>query len=124
MKPLADRSGWAHLICTTWIPDAHFLSPQGLAEIEVHQIPMNQWWKPCVLCASSHGVTVRCEAGHCKNRFHVSCCGEYDLMEEVSDDRMANPTFLVCPKHAQGAEDNVKVGLHDTEGVGLDEIFL
>ncbi|KAI9189364.1 hypothetical protein H9P43_000797 [Blastocladiella emersonii ATCC 22665] len=103
MKRLASGQGWAHVVCTTWIRDAHFLDAERLADISVARIPPRDWLRPCAICGLVEGVTVPCDAGRCPRRVHVSCCAEHDLVEEVRDEPgLANPMFLVCPQH--GAE--------------------
>ena len=79
----SELSGtWAHLICALFTPGISFSDIDRLSGVSWQDIDYRNFGrKPCAGCAdkleSRTGITVRCDAGLCKNYYHVTCAQKW-----------------------------------------------
>jgi hypothetical protein len=69
---------WVHLICALFTPGIQFFDSLHQSDISWQDIDYRNFGrKTCLGCTdkleSRTGITVRCDAGFCKNHFHVTC---------------------------------------------------
>lgn len=97
---------WVHVVCSLYTDKVFWGDNVTTSPVILHRIPPQRWGaKPCILCKSPTdartGVTINCDAGMCKNTFHVSCAQNQGLLKEASvDEDVADPYYVNCPTHA------------------------
>ncbi|TRM57900.1 hypothetical protein BD626DRAFT_438803 [Schizophyllum amplum] len=70
-KP-TEGQGWAHVLCSVFIPDTCFTDPATMRVVEgISVVPRSRWTGKCVLCGMPGGAVIRCY--DCTREFHVSC---------------------------------------------------
>ncbi|KAL7752746.1 hypothetical protein RI367_001748 [Sorochytrium milnesiophthora] len=104
-----NGTGWAHVSCALWIPDAHFAQEVTFSGITADDVPLEDWFKECSICGDMRGVTLSCDAGNCRNRVHISCAANWGLLEHLDDDSMAQPHFVYCKDHPPRGEQQPKL---------------
>uniref|UniRef100_T1JG44 PHD finger protein 14 n=1 Tax=Strigamia maritima TaxID=126957 RepID=T1JG44_STRMM len=87
-----DVGKWVHLVCALYIPGVAFGDVDKLSPA-------------CTLCEDERfsrcGVCISCDAGMCRNYFHVTCAQREGLLSEASpEEDIADPFFAYCKMHA------------------------
>lgn len=77
-----DVGRWVHLVCALYVPAIAFGEVERLANVTLFEMPYNKWGsKPCGLCPDERlarcGVQIGCDAGMCKQFFHVTWLVEF-----------------------------------------------
>lgn len=72
-----DCGKWVHLVCALYVPGVAFGEVDQLSSVTLFEMQYNKWGaKTCSLCENDHfartGVCIGCDAGMCKNFFHVT----------------------------------------------------
>lgn len=72
-----DVGKWVHLVCALYIPGIAFGDPDRLSNVTLFEISSSKWGsKACQLCQDTRfvrtGMTIECDAGMCRNYFHVT----------------------------------------------------
>lgn len=72
-----DCGKWVHLVCALYVPGVAFGEVDQLSSVTLFEMQYNKWGaKTCSLCVNDHfartGVCIGCDAGMCKNFFHVT----------------------------------------------------
>lgn len=72
-----DCGKWVHLVCALYVPGVAFGEVDQLSSVTLFEMQYNKWGaKTCSLCENEHfartGVCIGCDAGMCKNFFHVT----------------------------------------------------
>ena len=67
------------MVCALYTPCIEYIQPEQLCGMTLDQLPASRWGsKVCQLCddtaMSKTGVCIGCDAGLCKNFFHVTWC--------------------------------------------------
>ncbi|XP_065898078.1 protein AF-10-like isoform X2 [Dysidea avara] len=103
-----DTSGWAHVVCALYIPEASFGNNSSMEPIIVSKIPKDRFSKVCCICEehgsenqATIGACMTCNKPHCKMAFHVTCAQKARLLSEEEDPRDPNNVLYVgyCPHH-------------------------
>ncbi|XP_067143642.1 PHD finger protein 14 isoform X2 [Centruroides vittatus] len=101
-----DVGKWVHLVCALYIPGVAFGDVDKLTPVTLFEMPYSRWGaKPCALCEDERfartGVCISCDAGMCRNYFHVTCAQREGLLSEAStEEDIADPFFAYCKLHA------------------------
>ena len=82
-----DVGRWVHLVCALYTPGVAFAEPDRVACVTVFEMSYTQFGRrPCSLCTDTKtaktGVCINCDAGMCKQFFHVSCGHAAGLLSE------------------------------------------
>lgn len=116
LKQTDDKQKWAHISCALFIKGVLFKSPETHAAIQVpsqlfkNEKKLNQ---ACVYCSSftqyqthiPNGLTVKCSAHDCQDRFHVTCGNSFGkCVYEEAD--WPNGFFTYCHKHFNEMKTN------------------
>ncbi|XP_078581777.1 PHD finger protein 14-like [Branchiostoma floridae x Branchiostoma japonicum] len=100
-----DAGRWVHVVCALYIPGVAFGDVEKLSPVTLAEMPYSKWGaKDCCLCEderfSRTGVCIGCDAGMCRNYFHVTCAQRMGLLSEASpDEDIADPFFAHCKLH-------------------------
>ncbi|KII85994.1 hypothetical protein PLICRDRAFT_56467 [Plicaturopsis crispa FD-325 SS-3] len=74
-KP-TEGQGWAHVLCSTFIPEVSFTDSERLRLVEgISTIPRQRWSSDCALCTDAGGAVIRC--CDCPKEFHASCAWKF-----------------------------------------------
>ncbi|KAF9061938.1 hypothetical protein BDP27DRAFT_1406433 [Rhodocollybia butyracea] len=69
---VTESHGWAHVLCSTFIPEINFTNTTTLKSVEgITGIPGRRWRTECVICHKTGGAVVKCN--DCAKEYHVSC---------------------------------------------------
>lgn len=102
-----DVGKWVHLVCALYIPGVAFGDVDKLSPVTLFEMPYSKWGaKACSLCEDdrySHtGVCINCDAGMCRNFFHVTCAQKEGLLSKAStEEDIADPFFAYCKLHSE-----------------------
>lgn len=109
-----DAGRWVHLVCALYTPGVAFGEVDKLSNITLFEMPYTRWGsRECSLCEDERlcrsGVCISCDAGMCRNYFHVSCAQREGLLSEASpEEDIADPFFAHCRQHADKSIMKVK----------------
>ncbi|CAK5037180.1 unnamed protein product [Meloidogyne enterolobii] len=100
-------NNWVHLICALYTPGIQFVDQQHLSGISWQNIDYRNFGrKQCGACIdqldSRTGITVKCDAGLCKNFYHVTCAQRLGLLIENHLPRTTNNPdigYIYCKRH-------------------------
>ncbi|KAL7074872.1 hypothetical protein ACQ4LE_005644 [Meloidogyne hapla] len=100
-------NNWVHLICALYTPGIQFDDQERLSGISWQNIDYRNFGrKQCGACIdqldSRTGITVRCDAGLCKNFYHVTCAQRLGLLIENHLPRITNNPdvgYIYCKRH-------------------------
>ncbi|XP_035216480.1 PHD finger protein 14-like [Stegodyphus dumicola] len=101
-----DVGKWVHLVCALYIPGVAFGDVDKLSPVTLFEMPYSRWGaKACFLCEddrfSRTGVCINCDAGMCRNYFHVTCAQKEGLLSKAStEEDIADPFFAYCKLHS------------------------
>ncbi|WVF70081.1 hypothetical protein IAT40_004868 [Kwoniella sp. CBS 6097] len=104
-KPTEGRR-WAHVLCSTWIPEVVYAEPGRLKPVEgIMTVARDKWEGMCSLCNQHDGAVINCT--DCEALFHPACAW-------LSGYKMGFEFSLAKP----GRHQNVAVTkFKDSEGV-------
>ncbi|KAE9396813.1 BAH-domain-containing protein [Gymnopus androsaceus JB14] len=69
---VTESQGWAHVLCSTFIPEINFTDTTTLRCVEgISGIPSKRWISRCTICQQAGGAVVKCS--DCPKEYHVSC---------------------------------------------------
>ncbi|ELU07972.1 hypothetical protein CAPTEDRAFT_225801 [Capitella teleta] len=100
-----DTGRWVHLVCALYIPGVAFADVDRLSPVTLFEMAHTKWGsKECSFCEddrfSATGVCISCDAGMCRNFFHVTCAQREGLLSEASpDEDIADPFYAYCKQH-------------------------
>lgn len=102
-----DCGKWVHLVCALYVPGVAFGEVDQLSSVTLFEMQYNKWGaKSCSLCENDHfvrtGVCIGCDAGMCKNFFHVTCAQREGLLSEAHHEEadQADPFYAHCRAHS------------------------
>nr|XP_022908954.1 PHD finger protein 14 isoform X1 [Onthophagus taurus] len=102
-----DVGKWVHLVCALYIPGVAFGEVDKLSNVTLFEMPYNKWGaKPCSLCVDDRfartGVCIGCDAGLCRNFFHVTCAQREGFLSEAHTEEVdqADPFYAHCKLHS------------------------
>eukprot|EP00108_Taenia_solium_P005701 TsM_000160900 transcript=TsM_000160900 gene=TsM_000160900 len=104
-----DNNRWVHLLCALYIQGVAFNYADSLSEVTLTELSAKEWSsKECALCEEKFfawtGVCINCDAGLCKNYFHVTCAQREGLLAEPAyEDNPTDPFFAQCRQHTDKA---------------------
>jgi len=84
-----DVGNWVHLVCALYIPQISFFDPERITRATMFELNYQSWGRrACVLCKdikfARTGLCIECDAGMCRQYFHVTCAQEAGLLSEPS----------------------------------------
>ncbi|CAB3368151.1 Hypothetical predicted protein [Cloeon dipterum] len=101
-----DVGKWAHLVCALYVPGVAFGEVDKLSNVTLFELAYTKWGaKPCTLCTDERfvrtGITIGCDAGMCRENFHVTCAQREGLLAEAHSDEFehADPFYAHCKQH-------------------------
>ncbi|KAI1283824.1 PHD finger protein 14 [Halotydeus destructor] len=106
-----DTGRWVHLVCCLYINGVAFADTTRLTGITLFELSYDRYGaKVCTLCEDERlartGICVQCDAGMCKNYFHVTCAQKEGLLHEavntghLSETELVDPFYAHCKLHA------------------------
>lgn len=102
-----DVGKWVHLVCALYIPGVAFGEVDQLSAVTLFEMQYSKWGsKVCSLCEEATfartGVCIGCDAGMCKNYFHVTCAQSNGLLSEAHSEEAdhADPFYAHCKLHS------------------------
>ncbi|ORX85692.1 hypothetical protein K493DRAFT_341728 [Basidiobolus meristosporus CBS 931.73] len=93
--------GWVHVVCATWIVGTDLDTARTRDKIKVSGVSSRSWNTRCSVCDEAdavQGISIKCEAGKCRNGLHVTCAYDYGLYETWQD---LGATTVLCKKHTK-----------------------
>jgi len=99
-----DVGNWIHLVCALYIPQISFFDPERITRATLFELNYQSWGKrACVLCKdlkfARTGLCIECDAGMCRQYFHVTCAQEAGLLSEPSAED-SDQFFGHCKAHS------------------------
>jgi hypothetical protein len=79
-QALKKTSGynWAHVICSTFVPEVKFATTALLSPVEcIDRIHNNAWRQACTVCQVHSGACIAC--ADCRKPVHVRCAQTADF---------------------------------------------
>lgn len=105
-----ETGRWVHLVCALYISGVAFSNTQQLSGITLFEMNYERWAaRSCSLCEDERfartGVCISCDAGMCRNYFHVTCAQSHGLLCDAQNieempDAVADPFYAHCKQHA------------------------
>ncbi|XP_014668986.1 PREDICTED: PHD finger protein 14-like [Priapulus caudatus] len=101
-----DTRKWVHLVCALYVQGIAFGDVDKLTRITLYEMPYSRFGqRECGLCEDEKlnrcGVCIRCDAGMCRNYFHVTCAQRHGLLSEALPyEEIADPFYAYCKLHA------------------------
>uniref|UniRef100_A0A914KIJ1 PHD finger protein 14 n=1 Tax=Meloidogyne incognita TaxID=6306 RepID=A0A914KIJ1_MELIC len=100
-------NNWVHLICALYTPGIQFVDQEHLSGISWQNVDYRNFGrKQCGACIdqldSRTGITVKCDAGLCRNFYHVTCAQRLGLLIENHLPRTTNNPdigYIYCKRH-------------------------
>lgn len=91
------------MVCALYTHGISFTDPERLRGPVLGDIHFNRWGsKSCSLCEDDRysitGVSAQCDAGMCRNYFHVTCAQREGLLCSHLDD--VDPYIVYCKLHS------------------------
>lgn len=80
-----ENGKFVHIICALYTSGVAYQWPDRLWPVVLNEIPSMNWGEHvCSLCEdirySRTGICIKCDAGMCKNYFHVTCAQKHGLL--------------------------------------------
>jgi len=99
-----DVGNWIHLVCALYIPQISFFDPDRITRATLFELNYQSWGKrACMLCKdikfARTGLCIECDAGMCRQYFHVTCAQEAGLLSEPSAED-SEQFFGHCKAHS------------------------
>ncbi|XP_072173481.1 PHD finger protein 14-like [Diadema setosum] len=104
-----DAGRWVHVVCALYVPGVAFADVAKLRWVTLSEMAPAKWGaKACSYCEddrfSQTGICIGCDAGMCRNYFHVTCGQREGLLSEASpDEDIADPFYAYCKLHVEKA---------------------
>ncbi|KAK4337416.1 hypothetical protein RND71_043873 [Anisodus tanguticus] len=103
-----ETGRWVHLVCALYINGVAFSNTQQLSGITLFEMNYERWGlRSCVLCEDERfartGVCISCDAGMCRNYFHVTCAQAHGLLcdaQNSDEAEVVDPFYAHCKQHA------------------------
>lgn len=109
-----DAGKWVHIVCALYTPGVTFEDTEKLSNCTLFELQYSRWGaRECSLCDDGRyswtGIVIGCDAGLCRNYFHVTCAQRDGLLAEAinDDEESVDPFFAHCKQHAD--KNNMKV---------------
>ncbi|XP_030828175.1 PHD finger protein 14 isoform X2 [Strongylocentrotus purpuratus] len=102
-----DAGRWVHVVCALYVPGVAFSDVAKLRWVTLSEMAPAKWGaKSCSYCEDERfsltGVAISCDAGMCRNFFHVTCGQREGLLSEASpDEEIADPFYAYCKLHVE-----------------------
>ncbi|RWS26861.1 protein AF-10-like protein [Leptotrombidium deliense] len=104
-----DTGGWAHVVCSLYIPEVRFGNVSTMEPIILQLVPPDRFHKPCYICEeagkeskASIGACMQCNKSGCKQYFHVTCAQAAGLLCEEAGNFGDNVKYCgYCIYHYQ-----------------------
>jgi len=85
-----DVGRWIHLVCALYIPNIKFFDQARMTRVTLFEVSYKSWGaRACHLCKdikmAKTGICIECDAGMCRQYFHVTCAQEAGLLSEPSE---------------------------------------
>ncbi|KAK9763062.1 hypothetical protein K7432_010615 [Basidiobolus ranarum] len=93
--------GWVHVICAMWIIPTDINVEYARDRLKINEILGKSWQTKCCVCDEAEavqGISIKCEAGKCRNCLHVTCAYDYGLYDTWND---IGATTVLCKKHTK-----------------------
>ncbi|XP_070547071.1 PHD finger protein 14-like isoform X2 [Ptychodera flava] len=100
-----DTGRWVHVVCSLYIPGVTFGDVDKLSPVVLSEVQYSKWGaRECCYCEDERfaktGIVIGCDAGMCRNYFHVTCAQRVGLLSEASpDEDIADPFYAYCKLH-------------------------
>ncbi|XP_046982478.1 PHD finger protein 14 isoform X2 [Schistocerca americana] len=101
-----DVGKWVHLVCALYVPGVAFGEVDRLSSVTLFEMPYSKWGaRACCLCEDDRfartGVCIGCDAGMCRQYFHVTCAQREGLLSEAHSEEVdqADPFYAHCKMH-------------------------
>ncbi|KAL3832772.1 hypothetical protein ACJMK2_024386 [Sinanodonta woodiana] len=103
-----DSSGWCHVVCALFIPEAWFANVQTMEPIVLKNVPPERFNKLCYVCEENGkevskamaGACMQCNKNGCKMNFHVTCAQAQGLLCEEAGNYGDNVKYCgYCHHH-------------------------
>ncbi|XP_065156996.1 PHD finger protein 14-like isoform X2 [Atheta coriaria] len=102
-----DVGKWVHLVCALYVPGVAFGEVDKLSSVTLFEMQYSKWGsKTCSLCVEDRfartGVCIGCDAGMCRNYFHVTCAQREGFLSEAHTEEVdqADPFYAHCKLHS------------------------
>ncbi|KAL0925259.1 hypothetical protein M5K25_003578 [Dendrobium thyrsiflorum] len=99
VKPMEEKTKWAHILCALLVPEVFFRDPLGREGIDCSRVPKKRWGIDCYLCGVNRGCGIECSEPKCGLGFHVSCGLEKGLCIEYKEAKRAGIVAGFCEEH-------------------------
>ncbi|XP_077997010.1 PHD finger protein 14-like [Glandiceps talaboti] len=102
-----DAGRWVHVVCSLYIPGVTFGDVDKLSPVVLSEVPYSRWGaRECCYCEDERfaktGIVIGCDAGMCRNYFHVTCAQKVGLLSEASpEEDIADPFYAYCKLHVE-----------------------
>ncbi|XP_006811701.2 PHD finger protein 14-like [Saccoglossus kowalevskii] len=102
-----DTGRWVHVVCSLYIPGVTFGDVDKLSPVVLSELGFNKWaTRDCCYCEDDRfartGIVIGCDAGMCRNYFHVTCAQRVGLLSEASpEEDIADPFYAYCKVHVE-----------------------
>ncbi|GBM54623.1 Protein AF-10 [Araneus ventricosus] len=104
-----DGGGWAHVVCSLYIPEVRFGNVTTMEPIILQLVPQERYNKTCYICEeqgkeskASVGACMQCNKSGCKQYFHVTCAQAAGLLCEEAGNYTDNVKYCgYCHYHYQ-----------------------
>ncbi|XP_022105583.1 PHD finger protein 14-like isoform X2 [Acanthaster planci] len=102
-----DAGRWVHVVCALYVPGVAFADVEKLRWVTLSEMPTGKWGvRTCVYCEderfSRTGICISCDAGMCRNYFHVTCGQREGILSEASpEEDIADPFYAYCKLHVE-----------------------
>ncbi|XP_053206156.1 protein AF-17-like isoform X2 [Panonychus citri] len=104
-----DTGGWAHVVCSLYIPEVRFGNVSTMEPIILALVPPDRFHKTCYICEeqgkeskASIGACMQCNKPGCKHHFHVTCAQAAGLLCEEAGNFNDNVKYCgYCAYHYQ-----------------------
>ncbi|XP_015791835.1 protein AF-10 isoform X2 [Tetranychus urticae] len=102
-----DNGGWAHVVCSLYIPEVRFGNVTTMEPIILALVPPDRFHKTCYICEeqgkeskASVGACMQCNKPGCKHHFHVTCAQAAGLLCEEAGNFNDNVKYCgYCTHH-------------------------
>lgn len=101
---------WVHVLCALYTPGVTFADTYALNRVSLFDVNTELFGsRACNVCENSLyarcGICIRCDAGMCKQYFHVTCAQKHGLLCETSytdveEKEAADPYYARCKAHS------------------------
>ncbi|RWS09838.1 protein AF-10-like isoform X1, partial [Dinothrombium tinctorium] len=104
-----DTGGWAHVVCSLYIPEVRFGNVTTMEPIILQLVPPERFHKTCYICEEAGkeskatvGACMQCNKSGCKQYFHVTCAQAAGLLCEEAGNFNDNVKYCgYCSYHYQ-----------------------